>query len=1068
MKKGWKKRLWAVLLAAALAVSQNGSVLAAQEGNEAAPLEMTLQQEASENGTGEETGIPASENGTGDAADIPASENGTAEDISGNDPAAAFKGMPEGFVLSESDVLGKKRIAENGVLEALNTLKPGVDYVEDEVIFSCGDPDYAKTVAEAYGGTLKSCELGVAVIKLDTEKTSVKDAVAAGASQSVALPPVDVNTISYLTDPVEATASVPEAEGFAGTALAKKKERIAGRDLAYWTMVKGFNDPGLDPSYVYPGNPRDEKEVSGYQWMHDAVESYRAWAVTRGQGVTVAVIDTGVHYGHEELDAKGKVDKSAYSDSVFKNSVDTEGHGTHVAGIIAAEAGNGYGGAGIAPEAKILAIPIFNEKGTYDIATLVRGINYVTNGGTPRAQVINMSLGGVIFNNAEQEAITAAHDAGITVCVSMGNDTSNCLKYPASYDNVVAVSALDESWQKSDFSTSGSWADVGAPGTAIFSTWNGHDDDNSVNDYNYYASWNGTSMATPVVAGICALYISAKGGKADPDEVEEALKKTAVKVSSPYQIGAGMVNAANMLALLEDTGAPSIQAPETLTKDGSIVFSDKNAAGKTLGFVYTVNGKKPRVKDGEIREGFFIGTTEETPGECSITAEDLVNHGAKADETVKLQALRITGIGTATEIAEKTLQIPSSAIGYRVEGPALAAKGKSVAYTLSPSFGKGKVTWSLEGDPAGVTVNKKTGKVSIKKTASGEFTVVGEAEGRQGKLKVKIIEPAADLTLTLASMNQQVNDIRSDRKANILSARIYTVDIRSTEKFNENVLSLVGKADNNSELYFKSSNPAVASVDASGKVTGINAGTAKITCGTTDGSGKKKTITIRVIVPAARLDMIPKGVQQAVGFGKKMKLRPIIGAAYGQPTVKKVEWETEPVKVISYTSLIGQDVTAQAKEYIKIKNGTLSVDKKITKLNPHGHLKVTVRMKSTDGTGLQAEKEFLATNPATFMRRGYKSPQRLNAGGAYAVDNLFYGDLGMFYSTTSGGKVIEPEIVSSNPEVVSAKVYGYSMDYSKGMSYKCILTTKKRGSATVTIKATDGSGKKASIRFVVR
>lgn len=1086
MKKRLKRRLSAVILALAVVISQSGQVLAAEinaadkesvSGNqEDAPLQ---EPDTVSNRIPAGYGIGSVRSGSDDnellSEEAETDGEGSAEDEAGDasvsfDAAGtALKGMPEDHVLSDTDNLGKQMMAEHDVVSQLDTLQAGVDYVEDEVLFICDDPVYAQTVAEAYNGTLKSCELGVAVIKLDTAKITVKEAVAAGADPSNDLPPVDVNAITSLSDPVDTDSSESVEDVIAGEALAGKKEQLAGRDHSYWTTVMGFNDPGLDPAYIYEGNPRDQKAVSGYQWMHDAVDSYRAWAVSKGEGVTVAVIDSGVYKGHEELDAAGKVDTRAYSVSTFKDKVDPSGHGTHVAGIIAAEAGNGLGGTGIAPEAKILAVPIFNSDDYYNTADLIKAINYVTNAGKPLAQVINMSLGGPIYTYSEQIAVTAAHDAGITVCASTGNDFSNNMKYPGAYDNLIAVAAMDESWQKSDFSTYGAWADVAAPGTAVFSSWNGHDVNNSSSDYSYYASWDGTSMACPVVSGICALYISAKGGKADPDEVEAALKKSAVKVSSPYKIGAGMVNAANMLSLIEDTGAPSIDAPAVLASGSVIRLSDDNAAGKTLGFVYTVNGKKPAVKDGRITEGFYIPTTDTAPGTVELSVNDILNSGAGADGSVKLKALRITGVGSATAVAEKTFEMPETSVAYRVEGPAFAAKGKKVTYSLYPAGGSAGAKWSLEGAAEGVTINSKTGVVSIKKTASGGFTVAGEVEGKQARLNVKIIDPAGSLTLKPVSLNEDVNDPVTDRKGNLTSVRVYSVDIGTTGTIKENVLQLKGTADNGAVLSFASSDPSVVSVDGSGKLTGIKKGTARITCSATDGSGKKSVLTVKVIVPVSRLDMFADRGQSAVAYGKSMKLRPALGAAYGDPTIKKVEWEKTPVKVKYYSQIGTVDDYEEAKAYIRIVNGKLSVNKKIKKLAYFGgYFEATVRIKSKDGTGLQAEKNFLVVPPTSRMRSLYNRPQKLYAGDAFE-DDLFYGDLGVEYSMTNGVYILNPEITSSNPEVLSVYLEETTYNsYNGYLYYKCVCTAKKKGKAVITVKATDGTGKKAKLKVTVR
>ena len=187
-----KKRILAILLAFSMTAMGSGYVYAAETVSSAT---------ASENETDEIGNEEMSE-------DIAASEDLTPEagseraDLE-NTEDQVFNGMPDGFMLGEAELLGKNNITEHNVVSELEGLTPGVDYVEDEVIFSCDDPEYAKLVAEAYNGTLDSCELGVAVIKLDTTKVSVMDAVAAGADPATSLPPVDANFKCYLTDPVK-------------------------------------------------------------------------------------------------------------------------------------------------------------------------------------------------------------------------------------------------------------------------------------------------------------------------------------------------------------------------------------------------------------------------------------------------------------------------------------------------------------------------------------------------------------------------------------------------------------------------------------------------------------------------------------------------------------------------------------------------------------------------------------------------------------------------------------------------------------------------------------------------
>ncbi|MCR5487314.1 MAG: S8 family serine peptidase [Lachnospiraceae bacterium] len=1060
-----RKRILAFLLAVSMTATGSGSVYAAETVPSAAVT-------AIENETGEVNQEAQDENKTEEAGDIQDKAEGASEDtavseqltpevraeeaVSGNTSYSMLKGMPDGFKLNETELLGKKRITGHNVVSELEKLTPGVDYVEDEVIFSCEDPEYARLVAEAYNGTLDSCELGVAVIKLDTTTVSVKDAVAAGADPAVPLPPVDINYKNYLTDPVKDTSAVITDKSLLGAAHASKKNAIDGRDWTYWTSK--FNDVALRPDFTFY-DPDSKAQRNGYQWMHDAVDTYKAWGVTRGAGVTVAVIDTGVYAGHEDLG--GRVNDDARNIPDFKDKVDLEGHGTHVAGIIGAEANNALGGIGIAPEVNLLNVPIFvmeiDENGTavsfYKSSDLVKGINYVINGGNPRADIINMSLGGPIYSEAEQKAVSDAHDAGITLCIAMGNDNSNNMAYPAAYDNVVAVAAMDESWQKSGFSTYGPWADIAAPGSDIFSTWNGHDEKNNTIDYNYYSSWNGTSMATPVVAGICALYISAAraaGIKTDPDMVEEALKKSAAKVSSTYQIGAGMVNAANMLSLLEDKSAPAINVPAALSPGSSITLSDKNAAGGTLGYIYTINGKKPSADKGDIKEGFY---KEAINGAVDITVSELIENGLMADESVKLQVVRITGLGTATEIAREDITINSSSVsGASISGPIKLAKGKSAVYTLKPSFPKGKVKWSIEGDSK-VTVNAKTGKVTAKKTSSGSFTLKAEAEGKTSELTVELVDPASFISLKAEAADMDINMPVTANNGNIKSVRMFNVDLGGNDK-QENILKLTGSTDNKTDVAFTSSKPSVAEVDKDGKVTAKKAGTTKITCKATDGSGKKSTATIKVMVPVSRLDLFEDKGQKSVAFGKSMKLRPAFGSAYGKPSVRRVTWAEQPLKVYGISSNKSIDVTSNVnkEKYIKIKNGKLTVNKNISQIG-YSDYYCAVSATAADGSGIICNKFFRVTAPTTYINLGdYGVEEELDGTRYYVIE----------FKTDS---IVTPAVTSSNPRIGSIKI----SEFKDGIAI-CIvpLVNTQKGTVTLTAKATDGTGKSKKFKLRIK
>ncbi|MEK7561199.1 MAG: S8 family peptidase [Patescibacteria group bacterium] len=261
----------------------------------------------------------------------------------------------------------------------------------------------------------------------------------------------------------------------------------------------------------------------------------------KGAGVHVAVIDTGIDTKHPDLKANIAGGKNC---STGRSYVDGNGHGTHVAGTIAASQ-NGFGVVGVAPQAKLWAVRVLNNSGSGTWSSVICGIDFVTskapaNGGP--ITVANMSLGGGgasdnncgnTNNDALHKAICASRDAGVTYVVAAGNSGANAnTSVPAAYDDaVITVSALADSDGASGglggatgygaddtfatFSNYGSVVDIGAPGVNIYSTWKG----------GAYATISGTSMASPHAAGAAALYIATHPG-ATWTTVRSALQST--------------------------------------------------------------------------------------------------------------------------------------------------------------------------------------------------------------------------------------------------------------------------------------------------------------------------------------------------------------------------------------------------------------------------------------------------------------------------------------------------------------------------------------------------------------
>lgn len=230
--------------------------------------------------------------------------------------------------------------------------------------------------------------------------------------------------------------------------------------------------------------------------------------------VTVAVIDAGVNFKHPELASQML---PPYNAAAPAKNVIPDLHGTHVAGIIAATANNGIGGHGINPNAKILPIDVFGGKQSANDYTIAQGIMYAIEN---KADVINMSLGSFANSAIMAEAVQKAIDAGITVVAAAGNDSSDEYFYPAAYQGVISVGNINSKKTLSESSNYGPSVDLVAPGEDIYSTAFIPDKRNT------FMKLTGTSMASPVVAGVASL-LKSKYPKLTPYEVEYILENTA-------------------------------------------------------------------------------------------------------------------------------------------------------------------------------------------------------------------------------------------------------------------------------------------------------------------------------------------------------------------------------------------------------------------------------------------------------------------------------------------------------------------------------------------------------------
>ena len=602
----------------------------------------------------------------GSAGTVSADETGEAVEAPAEETSDGLLEMPEDYVMSDMQEEIKENTVKNDIVNILDTLTPGEDYIEDEIVCMANSREEAEAIAEAYGGVLASFAYGVGVISLKKSVLSVEEAVRAGADPNNDVPAVQPGYIVKLEEPAADDKSQSRPV-YGSVSSFPAPSPTTWEDIRDPEGEYNYNDPALNPSN------------KDYQWMHDMIGTYAAWGVTTGNpDIKVAVVDTGVRADHEDFhrDGESDIDKRILgpvdlrsvipdddkdtvhvhdNDQNFEDGMNICGHGTHVAGIIAAGAGNGCGGSGIAPNVKILPVPLpmYDNTGGLPTYGIIAGINAAAGWnidgtgptGPPPVQIINCSLTVPFADPDLQTAVEKAAQQGVTIVAAMGNNYANDMNYPAGFDNVIAVSSVNENGYRSGFSTYGSWADVAAPGSNIYST-------SKDGTYEYRS---GTSMATPVVSGVCALYMSAFGRHVEPGTMEEVIRKSVTKTSSS-DIGTGIINAAKLFSDGEATATIEIGESSDLDEYGSASAGNSVTLSAEMGpdamitisksesfdgvedmVIFTTDGKDPATFNGEVT----VGTKYENP----FTAGSIAGDTAKAKKiTIKAAVVNYLGL----------------------------------------------------------------------------------------------------------------------------------------------------------------------------------------------------------------------------------------------------------------------------------------------------------------------------------------------------------------------------------------------------------------------------------------
>jgi len=471
------------------------------------------------------------------------------------------------------------------------------------------------------------------------------------------------------------------------------------------------------------------------QWALDRLSAEQVWPAQNGGGVVVAVVDTGVDAGHPDL-AGVVLAGTDVGVGTGNGQSDPNGHGTHVAGVIAAVASNGIGGAGLAQGVRILPVRVLGATGSGSDADVANGIVRAADRG---ASVINLSVGAAEYSPAEAAAVAYAVQKGAVVVSAAGNfrEKGNPVIYPAAFPNVIGVGATDPDDRVTDFSSTGSYVDLVAPGKGIVSTYR-----------RGYSSMDGTSAASPLVSATAAL-IRAAAPRLTPAQVAAVLQGTArdVEARGPDLLsGAGLVQPLAAITLARSIArgaavspgpAPSRLPASTLT----VVSAPARAVYRsTVKVTFRLMvGSTPLVK---VAMSVCSTTAPSTRAVCTSAVTDAAGRATASIVVGGHLTVWARYAGTTRVAASISRPVLISALPQT----RLSAGTRSLTLTLAPTAPQQRVGVQRRSGTSWPTVS------SHAVPPAGRLTITGLTPGAVYRMSV----PATDRTLAATTSTRAV------------------------------------------------------------------------------------------------------------------------------------------------------------------------------------------------------------------------------------------------------------------------------------------------------------------------